>query len=221
MSALLAILLLAACGGAEARPARPPSPALASTPHTEAAVSVDASVDATDAEGAPDATGAEDAAVSALPPLPAATSLPEGVVLRAEPDDHGGAVLVLENHGTRRLRVGAIASAEVYTGEIWLHLENTMISLNAACAEEPECVTLREGESVRAPLWPGTQCPGTQCVCGGSRHVGAGVYRFLAYRCNASEELEGAPFRLAVPAAQSSGAVRDAVDGVGLVVRDE
>lgn len=202
---VLVPLLACGCGaatGARAVEAEPQPASSSGEPRTEessAAVSLGpgAEADAT-STGSDTSSDLAPAPTAPLEPLRDATALPDGVVVRAEPDDAGGATLVVENHGGTRLRVAANASVEVYASGSYFHVENAMISLHPDCAVEPECVTVPPGETLRAPRWAGSAGPSPQCDCTGCPHSGAGIYRFVAYGCR-DGELPGAPFRLAAP----------------------
>jgi hypothetical protein len=132
-------------------------------------------------------------------PLPEATPLPRGVEFTAEVGDNGVATLVLSNGAPTPLRVGAFAAVEQHVAgsgrSSFVPVENVLLSLNPGCRAAPECITLARGQSLRAAVWPGTQCPSTQCESSGCRHVGAGIYRFVARRCGGGT-MYSAPFRL-------------------------
>ncbi len=198
-------LSLAACGGAQRASTSQPSVAL-----PPAALDAGAALDAESAlvpdnpvqdagSTVSDAFVSDAAVVVAEVPLPEATPLPRGVEFEAEVGDNGVATLVLRNGAPTPLRVGAFAAVEQYVAgsgrSPFIPVENVLLSLNPGCRAAPECITLARGQSLRAPVWPGTQCPSTQCESSGCRHVGAGIYRFVARRCGGGT-MYSAPFRL-------------------------
>ncbi len=185
-----ALLFLLGCGGNE--PRVEPAPTHAHDPPADTAEVEDASTpDAEPEVDEPDAT-------STLTDTDPAPPLPDGLVVRGEPDDRGGAVLVIENNGTRAIRLGSGATVVQEADVGFFHLENVTISLNPSCADEPECITLRPGQRITAERWEGTQGPAPQCRCPGCRHVGSARIRFVAYRCN-GEPLPSATFLLGEP----------------------
>jgi hypothetical protein len=112
---------------------------------------------------------------------------------RAEPDEPGEWVPVIQNRGADAARIAARIAVERDDGGTWR--EVATLALRWSCERPPsdECWDLVPGGELRPPAWLGLRGE-AQCACADCKPAPGGRYRFVARSCGGAHAMPGEPF---------------------------